>query len=72
MAKFRLLFEVLNGLGLAESSQMHAPLPVPRRWLETVFISASITRRLREAPLIGKRSAGLVFRPPHLWCNALG
>ena len=36
MAKFRLLFEALNGLGLAESSQMHAPLPVPRRWLETV------------------------------------
>ena len=36
MAKFRLLFEALIGLGLAESSQVRTPLPVPRRWLETV------------------------------------
>ena len=33
-----MLFEALNGLGLAESSQMHAPLPVPRRWLESVHL----------------------------------
>ena len=36
MAKFRMLFEVLKASGLAESAQVRTPLPVPRRWLETV------------------------------------
>ena len=36
MAKFRLLHEALTASGLASANQMHAPLPVPRRWLETV------------------------------------
>ena len=31
-----MLFETLKASGLAESNQIHAPLPVPRRWLETV------------------------------------
>ncbi|WP_415408538.1 histone deacetylase [Synechococcus sp. W2B2] len=36
MAKFRELERCLFGCGLADSSQMHRPLPVPRRWLELV------------------------------------
>jgi acetoin utilization deacetylase AcuC-like enzyme len=44
MAKFKMLFSALNALGLAESNQIHAPLPIPRRWLETVH-----QRRYHEA-----------------------
>ncbi len=36
MAKFRELERCLFDCGLADSSQMHRPLPVPRRWLELV------------------------------------
>ncbi|OUX71305.1 MAG: histone deacetylase, partial [Synechococcus sp. TMED90] len=36
MAKFRELERCLFDSGLAHSSQMHRPLPVPRRWLELV------------------------------------
>ena len=36
MAKFRLLHEQLLRQGLAEESQIHQPLPAPRRWLELV------------------------------------
>ena len=31
-----MLFDALKASGLAESAQVHTPLPVPRRWLETV------------------------------------
>ena len=31
-----MLFEVLKASGLAKSAQVRTPLPVPRRWLETV------------------------------------
>jgi len=36
MAKFRLLHEQLLRQGLAVESQIHQPLPAPRRWLELV------------------------------------
>ena len=36
MAKFRELERCLFDCGLADSSQIHRPLPVPRRWLELV------------------------------------
>ncbi|MBT67409.1 MAG: histone deacetylase, partial [Synechococcus sp. NP17] len=36
MAKFRMLFQALGEMGLARPSQIHTPLPVPRRWLEHV------------------------------------
>ena len=36
MAKFRLLHEQLLRQGLAEESQIHQPLPIPRRALELV------------------------------------
>lgn len=36
MAKFRELERCLFDCGLADSSQIHRPLPVPRRWLEFV------------------------------------
>ncbi len=36
MAKFRELERCLFDFGLADSSQIHRPLPVPRRWLEFV------------------------------------
>lgn len=36
MAKFRELERCLFECGLANSGQMHRPLPVPRRWLELV------------------------------------
>ena len=36
MAKFQLLERCLFDCGLADSSRMHRPLPVPRRWLELV------------------------------------
>ncbi len=31
-----MLFDALKASGLAESAQVHTPLPVPRRWLESV------------------------------------
>ncbi|MGL6134052.1 MAG: histone deacetylase family protein [Prochlorococcaceae cyanobacterium] len=36
MAKFRLLHQWLHNHDLARSSQLHQPLPAPRRWLELV------------------------------------
>lgn len=36
MAKFRLLHQWLREHDLARSSQLHQPLPAPRRWLELV------------------------------------
>ena len=36
MAKFRLLEQHLRQLDLLRDDQLHAPLPVPRRWLEMV------------------------------------
>ncbi len=36
MAKFRLLHQWLRDHDLARSSQVHQPLPAPRRWLELV------------------------------------
>ncbi|MGC5198081.1 histone deacetylase, partial [Aphanothece microscopica RSMan92] len=36
MAKFRLLFELLQRQGLADATSVHRPLPIPRRWLELV------------------------------------
>jgi acetoin utilization deacetylase AcuC-like enzyme len=31
-----MLFQALGEMGLARPSQIHTPLPVPRRWLEQV------------------------------------
>jgi acetoin utilization deacetylase AcuC-like enzyme len=36
MAKFRQLHDLLLSQGLATPSQLHTPLPAPRRWLELV------------------------------------
>ena len=36
MAKFRQLHDLLVSQGLATPSQLHTPLPAPRRWLEQV------------------------------------
>lgn len=67
MAKFRLLQARLLSQGLAEPSQLHEPLPAPRRWLELVHgrgyhqafargeLSPAATRRIglpATAPLV--------------------
>jgi acetoin utilization deacetylase AcuC-like enzyme len=36
MAKFRLLHDLLRARDLARDSQLHQPLPAPRRWIEQV------------------------------------
>lgn len=67
-----MLFDALKASCLAESAQVHTPLPVPRRWLESVH-----QRHYHEAFARGKldrqaqRRIGLPATTPLVQCTWL-